>query len=246
MKRLACIFMICLSVVYFSGCLGGKTEPAQMEAAKPAEADAPPKLAELQLSASKEVYGADELIPVELQVQTGKFDLLVPYATMQGVGAFRKLVIKNEAGEVVVAKRPLALASRTKLLVKDGKEVRCIQGVELKAGSVNTAQLEDLRTYYNLPAGSYTLQSVMAFDVYKESLPDQSPQVLELQREIALVQANTKLPPDAKQEAVSRLQEELEFIQADNEENPTDIYLPVDSLRGSAEVASNVIEVTVQ
>jgi hypothetical protein len=90
------------------------------------------------------------------------------------------------------------------------------------------------------------LQALMELKVYRESLADQSPQILELEREIASVQSNTKLPADAKQEAIARLKEEMEFIQSSVEEKSTDIYLPLNSFRGSAELQSNVVQLTIQ
>lgn len=73
--------LICLTLwsLYTTGCLTGKT--AQTEATPtPAEPVAPASLGELHLSSAKPSYSLTKPIPLEITIQMGKFDLLVPYA----------------------------------------------------------------------------------------------------------------------------------------------------------------------
>ena len=42
-----------------------------------------------------------------MTIQVGKFDLLVPYATVTGRGAFAKLVVKDNLGQVIPPKPPI-------------------------------------------------------------------------------------------------------------------------------------------
>ena len=240
MTRLA--FLLTVFSLYLLGCLGGKSEKP---AAPPVSAE-PAPIATLALSVAKSVYAADEPVPLEATLQNGKFDLFVPYGTIEGKGAFIKLTVSDAAGNVVRPRYPITFANQTKTLVHKGREVRCIQGLNLTAGVARTATLEDLQSHYRLPPGDYALQLSIHLKVHRESLMDQSPQILELEHEIARIQANRKLPADAKQEATERLREEVEFIRHSSSFKSDAIFLPLNSLRGSAELQSNVVALKIQ
>jgi hypothetical protein len=237
---------ICLVVCSFFviGCLGGKSDTSVQMQATPVEN--PPTIMELQLSSSKPIYAIDEAIPLEMTTQVGKFDLLVPYAAVEGKGAFTNLVVKNEMDEIVKPKHPIALADEPKTLMRNGNHVSCIRGVDLKAGTVREALLENLNTYYKLEPGDYTLQVLMNLNVYRESLRDQSPQILEYEREVAAIQKSPKLPASEKQQAVAQLREEIEFMRSKMEDKLNKIYLPLNSLRGTAELESSVTSLKIQ
>ena len=73
--------LICLTLwsLYATGCLSGTTAktrptPTTVESATPAA------LGELHLSWAQPSYGLTEPIPLEMTIEVGKFDLLVPYA----------------------------------------------------------------------------------------------------------------------------------------------------------------------
>jgi hypothetical protein len=73
--------LICLALwsLYTTGCLSGtttKTEPT----ATPAEPAPPASLGDLHLSLAKPSYSPNEPIPLEMTIQVGKLNLLVPYA----------------------------------------------------------------------------------------------------------------------------------------------------------------------
>ena len=100
--------LICLTLwsLYITGCLSeitGKIEPNPT----PVEPATPASLADLHLSSAKPSYNPNEPIPLEMTIQVGKFDLLVPYVAVTGRGAFAKLVVKNNLGQVVPPNRRL-------------------------------------------------------------------------------------------------------------------------------------------
>lgn len=236
------LLFICSVVVI--GCLGGSSEtPVQVQTTSAVN---PPTILELNLSSSKPIFSVDENIPLELQIQVGKFDLLVPYAAVEGESVFTNLVVKNAMGENVKPKRSIALDDIPKTLMREGNHVSCIRGTDLKAGTVRNALLENLNTHYKLDPGDYTLQIRMNLKVYRESLQDQSPQIIEYEREIAAIQNSPKLPASEKQQAVAQLREEIEFMRSKMEGKLDQIFLPVNSLRGTAELESNVASLKIQ
>ena len=226
------------------GCLGGK--PDSSVQAAPAPAEKPPTILELHLSSSKPAYAVDEAIPLEMKVQVGKFDLLVPYGGVEGEGVFTNLVVKNVMGEIVKPKHSIAFEDTPKTLMRDGKHVSCIRGMDLKAGTSRNAALDNLHDYYELEPGDYTLQVSMNLKIYREWLQDQSPQILEYESEIAAIQNSPKLPAAEKQQAVTQLREEIEFMRSKMKEKLDQIYLPLNSLRGTAEIKSTVTSLKIQ
>ena len=202
-----------------------------------------PTVAELSLSLAKSNY---QPIQLNLNIETGKFDLLAPYVTAGGTGAFTKLVIKNERGEIVKPKYPITMANESKTLIWKGKEARCIRGIKLEAQTERQVAVDNLRTYYDLTPGIYTLQVLMNLKIYRDFLEDQSPQIVEIKREIAEIQGSKKLPADAKQEVTTRLIEEIEYIQSQETERSNRIYLPLDSYRGSTNLESNNISLNIE
>ncbi len=240
------VFLFGLSL-WEVGCLSGKSEKA-VEAPTPQteETSNPPSVAELDLSLAKSTYANNEPIPIEMTIGVGKFDLLVPYVTVEGKGAFTKLTVKNATGELIKPRYPITMASHPKMLIRKGKETRCIPGADLKALMKKKVVLEDLQAHYKLGPGNYTLQVLMNLKVYRESLPDQSLQILELEREIGRIQKNAKIPTGEKQEVVGILRKEIEFIRSNEKEASDKIYLPLDSLRGSADIESDVVTLTIQ
>ena len=51
---------------------------------------------------------------------------------------------------------------------------------------------------------------------------------------------------EAKQEAINRLREDIAAIQREQEEVYDKIYLPLDSLRGSVDLESNVVSLKIE
>ncbi len=155
-----CLFILGLGII---GCLTKTAEKAvEVETAPEAPAK-PPTIAELHLSLAKEVYSADEPIPLQMTFRAGKFDLLVPAASVEGEGAFGGLIITDAAGKGVERTSPISWAPHMKNLLHDGKAVDCIHGMELESGAETVAALEDLRTHYNLAPGGLHAPSLHGF-----------------------------------------------------------------------------------
>ena len=73
--------LICLTLwsLYPTGCLSGTTAKTELTII-PIEPATPASLGNLHLSLAQPSYGLTEPIPLEMTIEVGKFDLLVPYA----------------------------------------------------------------------------------------------------------------------------------------------------------------------
>ena len=226
------------------GCLG-----SQQTTQNPTEeAAAPQALAEIRLSTPKTSYTAKEAVPLEISIQNGKFDIFVPFVTVSTKAAFTNLKVTDVNGEVVKRKRPITMENPQKYVMHQGKSVRCIRGFELKAGAQQVVSLEDLLQYYRLPTGTYTVTVAVKLEVYRESIVEQHPQVVELEEWLARIQhsPSSYLTPDVKQDAVNELRAEIEFIKSKHKDEERDLYLPIKSRRGQASLMSNSITLTVE
>ena len=181
-----------------------------------------------------------------MTIQVGKFDLLVPYASVTSRGAFVKSVVKNRLGEIISPKPPITFPAKTKAVMWEDKMVRCIQGAELKAGEARKASLKDLRSYYQLGSGDYTLQVLMELKVYREIFSPEPPEVLEIKNEIRIVQANDGMPDDTKRLIIHNLEKEIEGLQHEAAAELDGTYLLMDSYRGVATLESNIVSLTIQ
>ncbi len=235
-----CILSLCII-----GCLPGTLEKAMEVEAPPTAPAKSPTIAELHLSLAKGVYAANEPIPLLMSVRAGKFDLLVPAVSVAGEGAFGGLIVTDAAGNTIKPNSPILAVGHTKNLLHDGNALDCIHGVELKSGAETVATLEDLRAHYNLAPGDYTLQIRMNLKVYREFLPDQSPMVVDMEKDILAIQ-RARHSAEAKQQAISHLREEIAAIQREQEEVYDKIYLPLDSLRGAANLESDIASLRVE
>ena len=239
--------LICLTLwsLYITGCLSGttgKTEPTPT----PVEPATPASLGDLHLSVAKPSYGLNEPIPLDMTIQVGKFDLLVPHAAVTSRGAFTKLVVKNNLGQVIAPKPPITFPAKTKTVMWEDRVVSCVQGTELKAGEVRKASLKDLKSYYKLGPGDYTLQVLMELKVYREIFAPEPPEVLEIKNEIRIVQADTVMPNDMKARMIRNLEKEIEGLRHGEAAQLDGTYLLVDSFRGLATLESNIVPLTIQ
>lgn len=244
MKPQLLIYLILWSL-YITGCLSGttgKTEPT----ATPAEPATPASLGDLHLSLTKPSYSPNEPIPLDMTIQVGKFDLLVPYASVTSRGAFTKLAVKDQLGQVIPPKPPITFPAKTKTVMWEDRVVSCIQGTELKAGETKKASLKDLRSYYKLGPGDYALQVVMELKVYREIFSPEPPEVLEIKNEIRLVQADTVMPDDMKERMIRNLEKEIEGLRHEEAAKLDGTYLLLDSYRGAATLESNIVPLTIQ
>ena len=246
--RYMAIFSI-LFTTFIYGCLGSQqsaTQTTEPETAT-AETDASQGIASLELSTTKETYSAQEAIPLELTVQNGKFDLLVPISTVTSLRAFKQLTVTDSNGDVLKAKKTMPLGNTLKTLYKDGKTVRCIKGLDMKAETTQKASLDNLLTYYQLVAGTYTVKLTLELEVYKEFMQDQHPEIIELEREIMKYQnsTNPQFTPEVKKTAIEYTQGQIDIIKEKYKDELQDIYLPLKSRRGKATLESNAISITI-
>ena len=239
------IYLTLWSLLYTTGCLSGTTGKTEPNPA-PAEPATPASLADLRLSLAKPSYSLNEPIPLELTMGVGKFDLLVPYATVASRGAFSKLVVKNNLGQVIAAKPPITFPAKTQTVMWKDRVVSCIQGAELKAGEIRKAKLKDMKSYYRLGPGDYTLHVVMDLKVYREIFSPESPEVLEVKHEIRIVQQNASMPDDMKERMIHNLEREIEGLQHGEAAKLDGTYLLLDSYRGVATLESNTVLLTIQ
>ena len=248
-SKLVTLFLL-LNVVTIIGCIGSlqttTPEPETDEATSTTETEAPTALAELQLSTPKSNYAAKEAIPLELNIQNGKFDLFVPSFSVATKGAFTQITVTDTNGQVVNPKHPITQENPQKYVQSDGKTVRCIHGFELKASANQELKLKDIQRYYLLQPGTYTVTLTIELEVYKEAITEEHPEIRELKQDMARIQKDPSLQGGAKQDALNYYQEQIKFIQERHKDAVKDIYLPVKSLRGKASLTSNSITVTVE
>jgi len=203
-------------------------------------------LTELQLSTPKTNYAVKEEIPLELNIQNGKFDLLVPFYSVATKGAFTQITVREVNGQVVEPKRAITQEHPQKYVRKDGKSVRCIQGFDFKADANQELKLKDIQRYYQLQPGTYTITLAIDLEVYRESIIEDHPEELELQSDLTRLQNDANLQAAAKADAVNYYQEQIKLIKERHKDAVKDIYLPVKSRRGQASLVSNEIIVTIE
>ena len=199
----------------------------------------------LTLSTPEATYISKDRIPLELSIQNGKFDLLVPYANVSTSGAFAQLSVTDSAGNVVEPKHSITAPSSEEIFMKkDGKSIQCIRGLKLEAAATQIVSLEDLQKYYQLPKGNYTVELTMELPIYKDFLKKRHPEVIELEEEIKRIQKVTDGHVSAadKRSAVNDLQQQIEFL----EKKYNNIFLPIKSLLGKASLTSNIITLTIE
>jgi len=243
-------FLYLFLIVFLFGCLGSQqtaTQPTETGTSS-TDGDASSTLAMIELSSPKTTYSAQDPIPVELTTTNGKYDLLVPISSVTMQRAFRQLTVTDSNGQVVMIKKPIPLSNTMKTLYKAGKSIRCVQGLDMRAGTAHTSQLENLQTHYRLEPGSYTVQVKLELEVYREFMQDQHREIIELQREIFSIQnsKNPQFTPEVKKEAIGYTQDQIDLIKEKYIDKLQNIYLPLNARRGKALLESNTISLTIQ
>ena len=199
----------------------------------------------LSLSTSKRAYTTKENIKLNLSIQNGRFDLLVPSVNVATSGAFKELSVKDIEGDIVAPKRSISVPISEEIFIeKNGKSVQCIQGFELKAESIHEVSLENLQKYYGLQEGSYTVTLTIILPVYRDFFEKRHPEVIELEEEIKRIQkvTDTHVSAADKRSAVNDLKQQIASL----EKKYTNIYLPVKSLLGEASITSNELMLTIE
>ena len=197
------------------------------------------------LSTPKTTYTSTDTIPLELSIQNGKFDLLVPFTNVSTPRAFAQLKVTDTDGNIVEPKHTITAPNSEAIFIeKDEKSVQCIRGLELKASTTQAVSLDNLQKHYQLPKGSYTVEVTTELSVYREFLKKKHPEIIELEEEIKRIQkvADAHVSAADKRSAVNDLQQQIEFL----EKKHKDIYLPVKSLLGKAMLTSNSITLMIE
>ena len=199
----------------------------------------------LSLTTPRLTYAPEEPIPLELSIQGGESDLLVPVANVETPGAFTQLKVTDTDGNSVEPKRSIPLPSTEEIFIeKAGKSIQCIRGLELKSATKQVASLTDVRKYYAFQKGSYTIALKMELPVYRDSLQKRNLEVIALEEEIKRIKKVTDAHVSAadKRSAVNDLQQQIERL----EKRFNDIYLPAKSLIGKAPLTSNSIALIIE
>lgn len=199
----------------------------------------------LSLISFQSTYASTEFIPLELGIRGGEFDLLVPFVSIATSGAFVRLKVTDTDGNIVEPKRPIPLPDTKEIFIeKEEKSIQCIRGLELKSAATQVVSLADLRKYYELQKGNYTIALTMELPVYRDFLKKRNPEVTELEEEIKRIKKvrDAHVSAADKRSAVNDLQQQIQRL----EKRSNDIYLPVKSLLGSASLTSNSIVLTIE
>ena len=194
----------------------------------------------LSLATPKLVYTSKEAIYLELKIQNGKFDLLVPLANVATPSAFSQLKVTDTNGNIVKPRRPITQLPPEKIFINnEEKSIEYIQGSELNASAIAIVSLDDLQQYYQLQEGSYTVEVTVELPIYRDFLKKRHPEVIELEEEIKRIQKITDAHVSAAdtRSAVNDLQQQIDIL----EKKYKDIYLPVESLLGKASLTSNSV-----
>ncbi len=199
----------------------------------------------LSLTTPRLTYAPEETIPLELSIQGGAYDLLVPVVNVATSGAFTHLKVTDTNGNRVEPKRPITPPGTAEIFIEtDRKSIQCIRGFELKSAATQVVSLKNLRKHYQLQKGSYTITLTMEFPIYRDRLKRRNPEVMELEEEIKRIKKVTDAHVSAadKRSAVNDLQQQIERL----EKRSNNIYLPTKSLIGKASLTSNTVVLTIK
>ncbi|MBM3239216.1 hypothetical protein FJZ31_23220 [Candidatus Poribacteria bacterium] len=228
------------------GCIRGMPQAEQPQAVSPEEKarEEASKIARLTIGTPKTTYKLGEAIPLELKLNVGKFDLLVPQDSVEAEKMISHLVVESAEGIKIECRKTIP-PSKPKELKKEGKSVQGQPGIELKADTAISVSIENLLEYYPLTqAGVYTAQLNIVLPVYKETVVQKPDNILELEAEINAFQSDSRLSADKKQQAIVALREEISMLEEQG--SRPQMFVILDSLRGNAELQSNVIKFTIQ
>ena len=232
---------LCIVLIFsLTGCLAGlQTQSSPTDVATAASGVI------LSLKTSTLIYTSKESIPLELSIQGGEFNLLVPFVNVATSGAFTQLKVTDIDGNVIEPKRSITPPNTEEFFIeKAGKSIQCIRGLELKSATTRVASLTDVRKYYEFQKGNYTITLTMELPVYRDFLKKRNPEIIALEEEIKRIKKVTDAHVSAadKRSAVNDLQQQIERL----EKRSKDIYLPVKSLLGKAFLTSNSVVLTIE
>jgi len=225
--------------------MGKLTPQAEQQSLTPEEQarEETSKIARLTINMPKTIYTLGEAIPIELKLNVGKFDLLVPEDSVEPEKMISHLVVKSVEGTKIES-RKIIPQSKPEVLKKDGKSVQGRPGTELKAGTKISNSIENLLEYYPLKQpGEYTAQLNIVLPIYRETVVKKPDSILELEEEIKALKNDPRLPANKKQRAAAILQQEISMLEEEGQR--PQMFVILDSFRGNAEIQSNVIKFTI-
>ena len=241
MKTFKYLALSCLLLIFsVAGCITN----LQMQSS-PADVTTVTSGVILSLTTARLTYAFEEPIPLELNIQGGDFDLLVPVVNVATSGAFTQLKVTDTNGNIVEPKRSIPLPRTAEIFIEiDQKSIQCIRGFALKSATTQVVSLADLGKYYELQKGSYTIALTMELPVYRDFLQKRNPEIIELEEEIKRIKKvrDAHVSAADKRSAVNDLQQQIERL----EKRSNDIYLPAKSLIGKASLTSNSIVLTIE
>ena len=241
MKPSNTLILLCIVLIFsLTGCLAGLQTPSS-----PTDVATATSGVTLSLKTPTSTYTSKEPIPLELSIQGGEFNLLVPFVNVATSGAFTQLKVTDTDGNVVEPKRSITLPSTAEIFIeKERKSIQCIRGFELKPTTTQVASLTDLGKYYEFQKGNYTITLTMVLPVYRDFLKKRNPEIMELEEEIKRIKkvADAHVSAADKRSAVNDLQQQIERL----EKRGSDIYLPVKSLLGKAALTTNSVVLTIE
>lgn len=242
-----------LAILFLDGCLhkkqpevAVKAEKAKLESTETESQNSVDKLAVLELSTPKSKYKSNEPIPLKLTVNVGKFDLPVEKDAVEGKRAFSGLTVKDTNGKIIEPQKKFNQSRIIKKIYQKGEFKRCVEGIMLSKNENFSTSLNDIREFYSLKPGKYSLQVSMELKVYHENfLTEKSTAIVELEQEIEALKADTKLDDAAREDAIESIRQEIEFLKSREKKKNGKKYLPLESLRGRAELKSNLIKISI-
>ena len=199
----------------------------------------------ISLTTPQSTYTSEAAIPLKLKIQGGAFDLLVPSLNLTTPHAFIRLKVTDTENNTVEPKRAIVSSIPEEIFIqKNGKSIRCIQGVELGAATTTNVSLADIQKYYRLQKGVYTITLTTELSVYRDSLKKRHPEIIELEEEIRRIQkvADAHVSAADKRSAVNDLQQQIAFL----EKKHNTLYLPMNALLGKAQLTANSVVVTIE
>jgi hypothetical protein len=248
LKISAWFLLACTLNFLVIGCIRGKLipqkeQPQSMSPEEKAREEAN-KIARLTIETPKTTYKLGEAIPLELKLNVGKFDLLVPQDSVETEKMVSQLAVTSAEGTKIECLKTIP-QPKPKELTKDGKAVQGQPGIELKADTEISTSIENLLEYYPLTQpGVYTAQLNIVLPVYKETVVQKPDNILELEEEINAFQSDSRLSADKKQQAIAALRDEISMLEEKG--SRPQMFVVLDSLRGNAELQSNMIRFTIQ
>lgn len=239
----------CMLMLTIIGCLTRGSAPTQTDKPQVTASEAPARaesrrIAVFTLETPKAIYQLSEAIPLTIILKSGEFDLLLSQASLTPERMATHLIIVSADGTPLELSKTIP-EPRAKMLEKDGQSVQGQPGIELKAGSEMSISIDNLLDYYPLTQpGAYKVELDMRLPIYRDSVTEKPESIRELEEEIKAFQNAPSLPENKKQQAIAVLKEEIQQLEAQGKQSQ--MFVVLSSMRGSAELQSNTITVTVK